>query len=195
MALLAAAWIPLWFFLNLYLQQTLNYSAFNSGLALLPMTIAIMFLMVGMTGKLVTKFGFKTNLIAGLVALTISLLLFSMIPPDGTFFVHVLPASLLGALGMSLAYIPGTIASMSGAKPEETGLASGLVNTSYQVGSALGLAIIVAIASAKSTAIKETGVVDVVALNTGFQTAFFSAAIVGVIAIIIAVFSIKTLKS
>lgn len=124
MALLAAAWIPLWFFLNLYLQQTLHYTAFNSGLALLPMTIAIMFLMVGLTGKLVARFGFKANMVAGLLALAGSLLLFSTIPPDGTFIINVLPASLLGALGMSLTYIPGTIASMSGAKPEETGLAS-----------------------------------------------------------------------
>lgn len=194
MALLAAAWIPLWFFLNLYLQQTLNYSAFNSGLALLPMTIAIMFLMVGVTGKLVAKFGFKTNLIAGLIALTASLFLFSTIPADGTFLVNVLPASLLGALGMSLAYIPGTIASMSGAKPEETGLASGLVNTSYQVGSALGLAIIVAISAAKTNAVKTTGATDMLALNAGFQTAFFSAAVICVIAAIIAAISIKTLK-
>ncbi|MGU3376414.1 MFS transporter [Chryseobacterium sp. M5A1_1a] len=194
MALLAAAWIPLWFFLNLYLQQTLNYSAFNSGLALLPMTIAIMLLMVGVTGKLVAKFGFKTNLIAGLIALTLSLILFSNIPTDGTFLVNVLPASLLGALGMSLAYIPGTIASMSGAKPEETGLASGLVNTSYQVGSALGLAIIVAISAAKTNAVKITGASDMTALNAGFQTAFFSAAVICAIAAIIAVFSVKTLK-
>lgn len=195
MALLAAAWIPLWFFLNLYLQQTLNYSAFNSGLALLPMTIAIMFLMVGVTGKLVAKFGFKTNLIAGLIALAASLFLFSTIPADGTFLVNILPASLLGALGMSLAYIPGTIASMSGAKPEETGLASGLVNTSYQVGSALGLAIIVAISAAKTNAVKTTGATEMVALNAGFQTAFFSAAVICVIAAIIAAFSVKTLKN
>lgn len=194
MALLAAAWIPLWFFLNLYLQQTLNYSAFNSGLALLPMTIAIMFLMVGVTGKLVAKFGFKANLIAGLMALTASLILFSNIPPDGTFLIHVLPASLLAALGMSLAYIPGTIASMSGARPEETGLASGLVNTSYQVGSALGLAIIVAISAAKTSAVKTAGAIDVAALNAGFQTAFFSAIFVCVIAVIITVLFIRTPK-
>lgn len=194
MALMAASWIPLWFFLNLYLQQTLNYSAFNSGLALLPMTIAIMFLMVGLTGKLVASFGFKANLIAGLVALTASLLLFSTIPPDGTFLMNVLPASLLGAIGMSLAYIPGTIASMSGAKPEETGLASGLVNTSYQVGSALGLAIIVAISAAKTNMVKISGVSDIIALNSGFQTAFLAAAGVSAIAAIVAAFSIKTLK-
>ncbi|SHF72363.1 MFS transporter [Chryseobacterium vrystaatense] len=194
MALLAAAWIPLWFFLNLYLQQTLHYSAFNSGLALLPMTIAIMLLMVGVTGKLVAKFGFKNNLIAGLISLTMSLLLFSIIPPDGTFLVNVLPASLLGALGMSLAYIPGTIASMSGAKPGETGLASGLVNTSYQVGSALGLAIVVAISAAKTNAVKIAGATDTAALNEGFQTAFLSAAVVCALAVIIAIFSIKSLK-
>ncbi|OUL61419.1 MFS transporter [Flavobacterium sp. AJR] len=194
MALMAAGWIPLWFFLNLYLQQTLNYSAFNSGLALLPMTIAIMFLMVGVTGKLVAKFGFKANLIAGLIALTGSLLLFSTIPPDGTFLINVLPASLLGGLGMSLAYIPGTIASMSGAKPEEMGLASGLVNTSYQVGSALGLGIVVAISAAKTNTLKAMGETDIAALNSGFQTAFLSAAVICAIAAIIATFSIKTLK-
>lgn len=195
MALLAAAWIPLWFFLNLYLQQTLHYTAFNSGLALLPMTVAIMFLMVGLTGKLVARFGFKANMVAGLLALSGSLMLFSTIPPDGTFMINVLPASLLGALGMSLTYIPGTIASMSGAKPEETGLASGLVNTSYQIGSALGLAIIVAISAAKTNAVKMTGVTEAAALNTGFQTGFFAASIVCLIAAVIAVISIKTLKS
>ncbi len=194
MALLAAAWIPLWFFLNLYLQQILNYSAFNSGLALLPMTITIMILMVGFTGTLVAKFGFKANLIAGLLALTASLILFSSVPADGSFLANVLPASLLGALGMSLAYIPGTIASMSGAKPEETGLASGLVNTSYQIGSALGLAIIVAMSAAKTDAVKLAGATGVAALNQGFQTAFISAAVVSGIAALIAAFAIKTFK-
>lgn len=194
MALLAAAWIPLWFFLNLYLQQTLHYSAFNSGLALLPMTLAIMFLMVGVTGKLVAKFGFKSNMIVGLLVLAASLILFSQVPSDGTFVANVLPASLLAALGMSLTYIPGTVASMSGAKPEETGLASGLVNTSYQVGSALGLAIIVAISAAKTNGLKITGTTEVVALNSGFQTAFFSAGIVCIIAALIAAAYIRSPK-
>lgn len=194
MALLAAAWIPLWFFLNLYLQQTLHYSAFNSGLALLPMTLAIMFLMVGVTGKLVAKFGFKSNMIIGLLILAASLILFSAVPEDGTFVANVLPASLLGAVGMSLTYIPGTIASMSGAKPEETGLASGLVNTSYQVGSALGLAIIVAISAAKTNTLKMVGDTELTALNAGFQTAFFSAGMICIIAAIIAGVYIRTIK-
>lgn len=95
---------------------------------------------------------------------------------------------------MSLANIPGTIASMSGAKPEKTGLASGLVNTSNQVGSALGLAIIVAISSAKTNIEKISGAIDIMELNEGFQTAFLVAAFVCAMAVIIAAYSIKTLQ-
>ncbi|MDO1449224.1 MFS transporter [Rhodocytophaga aerolata] len=192
MALLAAAWIPLWFFLNLYLQQVLQFSAFNSGLALLPMTIAIMILMVGFTGQLVGKFGFKANLIAGLLILTLSLILFAQVPVNGSFVGNVLVASLLAALGMSLSYIPGTIASMSGAKPEETGLASGLVNTSYQVGSALGLAAMVALASSKTSSLLQAGSGQIEALNSGFHAAFVGAALIAGIATVIALVFIKS---
>ena len=193
-ALLAGSWIPLWFYLNLYLQQVLNYSAFNSGLALLPMTLVIMIVMVGFTGKLVMKFGYKANLIAGLLFLTASLVLFSMAPVNGTFMANVLPASILGAIGMSLAYIPSTMAAMSGAKPEEMGLASGLVNTSYQIGSALGLAVIVVIAAAKTEATKAMVATPQEALVEGFQTAFTAAAVLSVLATLMTLFSIKTSK-
>src|SRR5690606_5098969 len=135
MALMSGAWIPLWFFLNLYLQQVLNYSAFHSGLSLFRMTILIMILMVGVTGKLITKYGPKKIMIIGLASLVLSLVLFSQLPVDGNFLTHVLGASLIGATGMSLAYIPATMISMSGVKPEEGGLASGIVNTTYQIGS------------------------------------------------------------
>jgi len=192
MLLLAGAWIPLWFYLNLYLQQTLHYSAFNSGLALLPMTIVIMILMVGVTGKLIAKFGFKHNLVLGLAVLTVSLIWFSKVPVDGDFFAHVLGASILGAIGMSLAYIPGTMASVSGAKPHEAGIASGLVNTTYQVGSAIGLAIAVAVATSTTTNSIEAGQTD--AVNTGFQTAFMAAAVISGIATIISLIAIKQNK-
>lgn len=194
MALLAASWIPLWFFLNLYLQQVLNYSAFKSGVALLPMTLAIMILMVGFTGKFVQLFGFKNNLVAGLLVLTISLLMFSNVPSDGSFLIHVLPPSLLGALGMSLAYIPGTMAAMSGAKPEQSGLASGVVNTSYQIGSALGLAIILAIVSSVTNSSTAEGIQSVEALTNDFKTGFLSAAIVSGIAALFAGLFIKSPK-
>lgn len=192
--LMAGSWIPLWFYLNLYLQQTLEYSAFYSGLALLPMTIAIMILMVGVTGKLISKFGFKTTLITGLLSLTGSLIWFSFVPVTGNFLSHVLGASLLGAVGMSLAYIPGITASMSGAKPEETGLASGLANTTYQVGSAIGLAIVVVLAVLTTNQEITNGVTNKEALNIGFQTAFKAAAVISGISVLVAIIGIKKIK-
>ena len=195
MALLAGAWIPLWFYLNLYLQQILGYSAFHSGLALLPMTITIMILMVGYSGKLVQKFGFKNNLTLGLLFLTLSLLLFGTVPLNGSFMIHVLPPSLLGAMGMSLAYIPGTIASISSAKPEDSGLASGLVNTSYQIGSALGLALIVAIAAASSHSMAIEVSTTQEALISGFRSAFMAAAVISALGTVISMFYVKTQKA
>ncbi|KFC70297.1 Drug resistance transporter EmrB/QacA subfamily protein [Devosia sp. LC5] len=112
MALLGAAWIRLWFYLNLYLQQTLGLSALYSGLALLPMTLTIMVVMVGLSGKLVARFGIEANILIGLLAMAGSLLLFSRVPEGGSFVVDVLPASLLGALGMALAYIPITMSAL-----------------------------------------------------------------------------------
>lgn len=194
MGLLAGAWIPLWFFLNLYLQQILKLSAFESGLALLPMTLAIMILMVGVTGKLVARYGFKALLITGMALLTASLVAFAQLPINGTFFVHVLPISLLAALGMSLAYIPGTIAAMSAARPAESGLASGLVNTSYQVGSALGLAIAVALASSQTADLTSAGVPSTEALNSGFQSAFWLAAGLAGSSFVIAIFAINSFR-
>ncbi|MCE3227139.1 MAG: transporter [Bacteroidetes bacterium] len=189
MMLMAASWIPLWFYLNLYLQQVLQLSAFNSGLALLPMTIVIMILMVGFTGKIVAKFGFKGTLVAGLIALTGSLVAFTQVDAGGSYLTDVLPASILGAVGMSLAYIPGTIASMSGAKPEETGLASGIANTSYQVGSAIGLAIIVAIATSflgLGSSLEE--------ITGSIKVAFGSAAMIAAVSTVLAIIYVKQPK-
>lgn len=189
--MLAGAWIPLWFYLNLYLQQTLGYSAFYSGLALLPMTIAIMIIMVGMTGKLVARFGFKPNLVAGLLFLAIALTWFSFAPVNGSFILYVLCPSILAAAGMSLAYIPGTIASISGAKAEDTGIASGLVNTTYQVGSAIGLAIAVVVAISTTNSALELGSLPKEASNAGFQMAFRVAAVISALGAIIALIKIK----
>jgi EmrB/QacA subfamily drug resistance transporter len=188
--MLSGAWIPLWYFLNLYLQQVLQFSAFAGGVALLPMTILIAIFMILITGKLIGRFGIKVNLVVGLLALGGALLLFSTnTPVDGGFVAHVLPASLLGALGMSLAYIPATMAAMSGAKPEEAGLASGLANTSYQIGSAISLAIMVAIAAA--TTAGQSGGEAMVALNDGFHKAFFWSGIVALIGAAVALIFVR----
>jgi MFS family permease len=202
MALLGAAWIPMWFFLNLYLQQILGYGPFESGLALLPMTLMIMVLMISTTPKLMNHFGLKRNLVIGLGLLAAGIAMFSWSPSSSssngnesnttyTFILYVLPASLAAALGMSLAYIPVLTAAISNARKEQIGLASGLVNTSYQIGSALGLAIIVAIASSQTETFENIGLPSVEALNGGFHTAFIVGAIISVIATAVAVIGLR----
>jgi EmrB/QacA subfamily drug resistance transporter len=201
MALLGAAWIPMWFFLNLYLQQILNFGPFESGLALLPMTAMIMVLMISATPRLMNRFGLRRNLIIGLGLLAAGIAMFSLTPASSnnssennttyTFMLYVLPASIVAALGMSLAYIPVLTAAISNARREQSGLASGLVNTSYQIGSALGLAIIVAIASSQTATFENIGLPAVEALNGGFHTAFIVGTIISVIATAVAIIGLR----
>src|ERR687893_929306 len=196
MALLGAAWIPMWFFLNLYLQQIQGYGAFESGLALLPMTVAIMALMIGASSRVIRLLGVKHSLVAGLGLLAVAMLMFVATPSaNGSFFMHVLPASLVAAIGMSLAYIPALMSAVSHARKEESGLASGIVNTSYQIRSALGLAVMVVLASAQTLQDENGGINSLEAVNNGFHLAFIIAAIVAGIATIVAVVAIKKPKS
>ncbi len=198
MALLGASWIPMWFFLNLYLQQVLNYGPFESGLALLPMTVIIMVLMISTTPILMSRFGIKRNLVIGLGLLAAGIAMFTLTPSNSsekntayTFMLYVLPASLIAALGMSLAYIPVLTAAISNTHKEQTGLASGLVNTSYQIGSALGLAIIVAVASNQTETLDNIGLPSIEALNGGFHSAFIVGAIISIIATAVVVIGLK----
>src|SRR3712207_1614706 len=151
-----------------------------------------MALMIGASSRLVRRLGVKHSLVAGLGLLAIAMLMFVATPSSkGSFVTHVLPASLVAAIGMSLAYIPALVSAVSHARKEESGLASGIVNTSYQVGSALGLAIMVAIASAQTLSDQNNGIGSIDALNNGFHLAFITAAIVAAIAAIMAVMAIK----
>ena len=195
MALLGAAWIPMWFFLNMYLQQVLGYGAFESGLALLPMTLAIMFFMILATEKVVGRVGPKKALVFGLASLGTALVLFSRMPVAGSFVANVLVPSLLGAVGMSLAYIPAMITATAGAAPKEGGLASGLVNTTYQVGSAIGLAAMVAFASAKTSSLAASGIATVEAANGGFSTAFIGASVIAFAAALVAATAVRSRRA
>ncbi len=174
--LLGAAWVPMWFFLNLYLQQVLGYSAFPSGAALLPMTTLIMVGMITLAPTAIDRFGPKSVTVVGLLLLAAGLGWLAMVRSDGSFAVDVLPASLVAAAGMSLAFIPSLGTAISSARPEEGGLASGIVNTSYQVGSALGLAAMTAVAAGQGA--DQLG--DVVALTDGFSAAFVGAGAIAV---------------
>jgi EmrB/QacA subfamily drug resistance transporter len=184
--LLGAAWVPMWFFLNLYLQQVLGLEAFASGSALLPMTIMIMFMMVLVAPKAIGRYGPKNMIITGLVVLAVGLLALSFARPTGNFWIDVLPASLVSAVGMGLAFIPSLGMALSSARPEEGGLASGIVNTSYQVGSALGLAAMTAVAAAATGVSGDTG-----ALMDGFSAAFIGAALLAVVG---AAFTVALIK-
>lgn len=186
--LLGGAWIPMWFFLNLYLQQVLGYSAFPSGAALLPMTGLIMLGMIALAPRAMAAFGPKAMVVTGMVLLAAGLGWLSLVRPDGSFWVDVLPASLVAALGMSLAFIPSLGTAISSARPEEGGLASGIVNVSYQVGSALGLAAMTAIAAGAGA----SRLGDTHALTDGFSAAFVGAAVIALVGAVAAALTLRT---
>lgn len=146
--LLAAAWIPMFFFVNLYLQQVLGLGAFASGAALLPLTVTIMVGMIAAAPRLIARFGPKAMTVSGLTTLSAGLAWLSFISPAGSYVVDVLPPSLMIAAGMAMAFIPSLGLALSSARPQESGLASGIVNSSYQIGSAIGLAAMTAVAAA-----------------------------------------------
>ncbi len=170
--LLGAAWIPMFFFVNLYLQQVLGLGAFASGAALLPLTVTIMLGMVGVAPRLIARFGPKAMTVAGLGTLAVGLVWLSFLRPDGSFAVDILPASLVTAAGMAMAFIPSLGMALSSAAPEEGGLAAGIVNTTYQIGSALGLAAMSAVAAAFGA--DRAG--DLTSLTDGFSAALLGAA-------------------
>ncbi|MFC9896463.1 MFS transporter [Nocardia sp. NPDC127579] len=175
--LLGAAWVPMWFFLNLYLQQVLGYSAFPSGAALLPMTTLIMLGMIVLAPRAMQRFGAEPMIVTGLLVLGAGLALLSLVRPTGNFWIDVLPASLVAAGGMALAFIPSLGTAIAAARPEEGGLASGIVNVSYQVGSAIGLAAMTAVA----TAFGADQLGDLPELTDGFSAAFLGAAGIAVV--------------
>ena len=182
--LLGAAWVPMWFFVNLYLQQVLGLSAFPSGSALLPMTVFIMAGIVLVAPRAIATFGPKRVMVTGLGTLAAGLVLLATVRSDGSYAVDVLPASLVAAAGMSLAFIPSLGVALSAAKPEEGGLAAGIVNSSYQVGSALGLAAMTAVAAANGA--DQVG--NLPALTDGYSAAFAGAALVAAVgAVVVAV--------
>jgi len=191
MALLGAAWIPMWFFLNLYLQQVLGYGAFESGAALLPMTVTIMLLMAAVTGRLMARFSLKALIATGIAVLAVGLTWLSFVPADGSFAVDVLPASIVAAVGMSLAFVPAMMAAITAAPPEQGGLASGIVNTTYQVGSALGLAVMTAIATSQGADRLD----DTAALTDGFQAAFLGAAAVAALGALLTIALLRRPRS
>jgi EmrB/QacA subfamily drug resistance transporter len=175
--LIGMSLFSMFFFISLYLQDVLGYSPIKAGLSYLPLSIGII-LSAGAASQLTTRVGFKPTLIAGLLFITAGLLWFSRVPaPGGTFVADVLGPSLLAAIGLGLAFVSVTIAAVTGTEPQEAGLASGLINTSQQVGGALGLAILATVANSRTQSLFQSGVHSTsVALTKGFDRAFLVGA-------------------
>ncbi len=161
----------MFFFISLYMQQVLGYDALKAGLSYLPLAGGII-VSAGLASGLTTRFGFKPVLIAGLLLTAGGLAWFSQVSPDGGYVSDILFPSLLAALGLGFAFVPMTIAAVSGVENHEAGLASGLINTSQQVGGALGLAILASLANSRTGDVVAGGDPMPVALTEGFQRAF-----------------------
>jgi len=177
--LVAMSLFSMFFFISLYMQQVLGYSAIKSGLSYLPLAGGII-VSAGIASGLVTRFGFKPILTTGLVLTAIALVWFAQVDVGGSYLGDILFPSLIAAVGLGFAFVPMTIAAVAGVEPHETGLASGLINTSQQVGGALGLAILAAIANSRTDSLMADagGAATALpnALTQGFQTAFMVGA-------------------
>ncbi len=172
-----------WFFLSaLYLQLVLGYSPLQVGLAFLPSNLIMGALSVGVSARLVMRFGIKAPLGVGLLIASIGLALFARAPVDGSFVSDVLPSMLLLGIGAGIAFNPVLLAAMSEVAPEESGLASGIVNTSFMMGGALGLAVLASIAASRTDSLSAAGDSTRAALTGGYHVAFVVGALFAVAA-------------
>jgi EmrB/QacA subfamily drug resistance transporter len=167
-----------WFFLSaLYLQLVLGYSPLKVGLSFLPANLIMGAFSLGLSAKLVMRFGLRKPLATGLLLAAAGLVLFARAPVDGNFVVDVLPSMILLGFGAGMAFNPVLLAAMSDVAPEESGLASGVVNTSFMMGGALGLAVLASLAASRSSSLSESGEGTLAALTGGYHLAFVVGAL------------------
>jgi EmrB/QacA subfamily drug resistance transporter len=187
---IAMALFSMFFFISLYMQQVLGFDALEAGLAYLPLAFGII-VSAGLASVLTTRFGFKPVLIAGLVLTAGGLVWFSQVSPDGGYVSDILFPSLLAAVGLGFAFVPMTVAAVSGVEAHEAGLASGLINTSQQIGGALGLALLATIANSRTGDVMTTAGGDPqalpAALTEGFQSAFLVGAGFAILGAVLAI--------
>jgi EmrB/QacA subfamily drug resistance transporter len=187
--MVGASLFSMFYFISLYMQQVLGYGPLKAGLSYLPLAVAII-LSAGIASAMVTKVGFKPILAFGMLLIAIGLVWFAQVPADGSYLADILGPSLFAGVGLGLAFVPVTIAAVSGVADREQGLASGLINTSQQVGGALGLAILAAIANGIIGDSHEPG-----KLTEGFQAAFLIGAGFAVLGLIASLLLIRNSDS
>jgi EmrB/QacA subfamily drug resistance transporter len=196
--LIGAALFSMFFFLSRYMQEVLRYDALKTGLSYLPLALVII-VSAGVASQLVTKLGFKPVLVAGMVLVTIGLLWFTQLPEDGVYLKDIIAPMILAAFGLGFAFVPVTIAAVSGISADDSGLASGLINTSQQIGGALGLAVLATIANTRTedlmTAAQGNPAALPNALTEGFNVAFLAGAGFAILGIVAALVLIRTSDS
>jgi EmrB/QacA subfamily drug resistance transporter len=172
-----------WFFMSaLYLQLVLGYSPLEVGLTFLPSNLIMGAFSIGLSARLVLRFGIKPPLVAGLGLAAIGLALFARAPVDGNVLTDVMPSMILLGIGAGMAFNPVLLAAMSDVAPEEAGLASGVVNTSFMMGGALGLAVLASLAASRTDTLLATGESELSALTGGYHLAFLVGAIFAALA-------------
>jgi EmrB/QacA subfamily drug resistance transporter len=185
-ALLVVGMFGMFFLGALYLQRILGYSPLEVGLAFLPSTVVMGTMSLKLSGPLAMRYGPKAVLLVSLVAIGVGVLLFALTPVDGTYVTQVMPATIFIGIGAGLGFPSLMGLAMSGATPSDSGLASGLINTSVQVGGAIGLAVLATLASERTDVLRASGQSANAALNGGFHLAYLvGAGLVGV-AIVVA---------
>jgi MFS family permease len=167
--LMTASVFPFFFFVTLYLQQVLGFGPFEAGLGQLPLALAMMVAAAVVAARLVANSGIRVTAALGLGSAAAGLAWFAQLSPDGTYLADVLGPALLIGVGLGLGVVSVTIAGTADARPEEAGLASGLINTTQQVGGAIGLAVLIALAASASPAAGPPAV----ALTEGFRVALY----------------------
>jgi EmrB/QacA subfamily drug resistance transporter len=172
-----------WFFLSaLYMQLVLGFNPMRVGLAFLPANLLMAVFSLGLSARLVMRFGIRKPLTVGLLLAAAGLLLFARVPVEGRFLYDVLPAMVLLGLGAGIAFNPVLIAAMSDLPASESGLASGVVNTAFMMGGALGLAILASLAASRTDRLLASGHVALQALAGGYRVAFLTGAVFAVLA-------------
>ncbi len=185
MLIFGAGLFSMFFFVSLYMQQVLGFSALEAGLAYLPLSVGII-VAAGVSSQLATRYGVRPVMIGGLVLVAIGLAWFSQVSAGGSFVSDVLGPSVVAAVGAGMVFVPVTISSVAGVAEQDSGLASGLINTSQQIGGALGLALLSTLANTRTDNIAGGGRPDASALTEGFQLAFLGGAGFAVVAAVFA---------
>ncbi|MEC5387415.1 DHA2 family efflux MFS transporter permease subunit [Uliginosibacterium sp. H3] len=191
--ILWAAAMFAWFFISaLYMQLVLGYTPMQVGLGFLPSNLIMAGCSLGISAWLVMRFGLRLPLAVGLLMAAAGLFLFAHAPVGGSFMIHVLPGMLLSGFGAGIALNPVLLAAMSDVEPSESGLASGVVNTGFMMGGALGLAVLASLAAARTTALQAGGASTLEALNGGYQAAFLVGGIFAALAALLGGLMIRT---